>query len=171
MRLAGLLSAAHTGSMIGEIDPSQGGLSKRGKRCGSMKAGFVYFALVFALGFLLGTLRTQVAPAIPESARLLAVIIELPIMLAASWFFCGFVIRRFAVPPAARSRSLMGGVAFILLMLAEFLIGAVMLGHSLGEHLTLYKDASYAIGLAAQVAFALMPWMYTVFERDPGTPA
>jgi hypothetical protein len=35
--------------MIGEIDPSQGGLSKRGKRCGSMKAGFVYFALVFAL--------------------------------------------------------------------------------------------------------------------------
>jgi hypothetical protein len=26
-----------------------------------MKAGFVYFALVFALGFLLGTLRTQVA--------------------------------------------------------------------------------------------------------------
>ncbi len=132
-----------------------------------MTAGSVDVALVFALG----TLRTLVAPANPESARPLAVAIELPIMLAASWFFCGFVICGFAVPPAARSRPLMGGVAFILLMLADFPIGAVMLGHSLGERLTLYKDGSSAIGLAAQVAFALMPWMYAVFERGPGTPA
>jgi hypothetical protein len=120
-------------------------------------AGIAYFALVFALGFLLGTVRTFFVRDAPSGGRLLGVLIELPIMLAASWFLCRYAVRRFNVAPAVGPRASMGGVAFALLLLAELLVGALLFGRTPAEHLVLYRDASYAVGLAAQVAFALMP--------------
>jgi hypothetical protein len=56
-------------------------------------AGLAYFALAFALGFLLGTLRTLFVHDAPGTVRLLGVLIELPIMLSASWCLCRTVIR------------------------------------------------------------------------------
>jgi hypothetical protein len=120
-------------------------------------AGIAYFALVFALGFLLGTVRTLFVRDAPSGGRLMAVLIELPIMLAASWFLCRHAVRRFKVAPVVRARAIMGGVAFALLMLAEFLIGALLFGRTPAGHVALYRDASYAVGLAAQIAFAWMP--------------
>lgn len=119
--------------------------------------GIAYFALVFALGFLLGTVRTLFVRDAPGAGRLLGVLIELPIMLSASWFFCRYVIRRFAVASTIVVRAVMGGLAFALLLLAEFLVGALLFGRTPGEHFALYADASYALGLAAQIGFALMP--------------
>ena len=115
------------------------------------------FALVFALGFLLGTLRTVFVRDAPTAGRLLGVLIELPIMLTASWFLCRTVIRRFAVAPTIAARAVMGGLAFALLLLAEILVGALLFGRTPGEHFALYREASYALGLGAQIAFALMP--------------
>jgi hypothetical protein len=63
----------------------------------------------------------------------------------------------FAVASAVAPRAGMGGVAFALLLLAELLVGTMLSGSAPAEHLALYRDASNAIGLAAQVAFALMP--------------
>jgi hypothetical protein len=123
-----------------------------------------YFALVFALGFVLGTVRTLLLRDASGDGRLLAVLIELPIMLGASWFLCRTVVRRFAVAPTVAARALMGGIAFALLMLAEFGIGALLAGRTPGEHLALYREASYALGLAAQMAFAVMP----LLQRRPG---
>lgn len=120
-------------------------------------AGTVYFALVFALGFLLGTVRTLFVQDAPGSGRLLGVLIELPLMLGASWVLCRYVIHRFSVASAVVARAVMGGLAFSLLLLAELLVGALIFGRTPGEHLALYRDASYALGLAAQAAFALMP--------------
>jgi hypothetical protein len=51
----------------------------------------------------------------------------------------------------------MGSLAFALLFLAELLVGALLFGRTPSEHFALYRDASYALGLAAQIAFALMP--------------
>lgn len=116
-----------------------------------------YFALVFGLGFLLGTVRTIFVQDAPSSERLLGVLIELPIMLGASWFLCQYVIRRFVVAPTVVDRSAMGGIAFALLVFAELLIGALLFGRTPAEHFALYRDASYALGLAAQIGFALMP--------------
>lgn len=120
-------------------------------------AGIAYFALVFALGFLLGTVRTLFVQEAPSGGRLVGVLIELPIMLAASWFLCRYVIRRFAVAPTVVDRVVMGGLAFALLLLAELAVGALLFGRTPGEHFALYGDASYALGLAAQIAFGLMP--------------
>ena len=122
-----------------------------------MIAGAAYFALVFALGFVLGTVRTIFVRDAPSGGRLIGVLIELPIMIAASWFLCRYVVRRLAVAPTVAARAVMGGVAFALLLLAELLVGALLFGRSPAEHFALYRDASYALGLAAQIAFALMP--------------
>jgi hypothetical protein len=119
--------------------------------------GIVYFALVFTLGFLLGTVRTFFVRDAPSGARLLGVLIELPIMVSASWFLCRYVIRRFAVASTVVTRAVMGGLAFVLILLAELAAGALLFGRTLGEHFALYREASYALGLAAQIAFALMP--------------
>ena len=122
-----------------------------------MLAGLAYFALVFALGFLLGTVRTIFVKDAPSGGRLLGVLVELPIMLGASWFLCRYVIRRYAVASTVAARAVMGGLAFILLLLAELVVGALLFGRTPGQHLALYQDASYALGLVAQIAFALMP--------------
>lgn len=119
--------------------------------------GVAYFALVFALGFLLGTVRTFFVQDAPGAGRLLGVLIELPIMLSASWFLCRSVVCRLAVAPTVAARAVMGGLAFALLLLAELAVGALLFGRTTGEHFALYKDTSYALGLAAQMAFALMP--------------
>lgn len=119
-------------------------------------AGALYFALVFALGFVLGTLRTLIVEDAPGTGRILGVLIELPVMLGASWFVCGRVVRRRAVAPAVAARAVMGAVALALL-LAEYLVGTLLFGRTPAEHLALYRQTSYALGLAAQMGFALMP--------------
>jgi hypothetical protein len=123
----------------------------------ALVAGAVYFALVFALGFVLGTMRALLVPDAAGSGRLLAVLIELPVMLSASWLLCRAVVRRFAVAPTAGTRLAMGGVAFALLMGAELLIGTLLAGRSPAAHLALYREPSYSIGLLAQIAFGWMP--------------
>jgi hypothetical protein len=54
------------------------------------------------------------------------------------------------------ARSLMGLVAFLVLISAEVGMGA-MFGRSLGDQLAGYGSAAGVIGLAAQVVFATFP--------------
>lgn len=110
----------------------------------SILPGLAYFALVFALGFLLGTLRTLFVQDAPGAARLPGVLIELPIMLGASWFLCRYVIRRLVVAPTVVARAVMGGLAFALLFVAELLVGALLFGRTPSGHFALYRDASCA---------------------------
>lgn len=141
-------------------------LSIEGRPFAPVLAGSLYFALVFALGFVLGTVRTLLVPHLPGDGRLLGVLIELPLMLVASWMLCGFVIRRRAVAPAVGARVVMGGWAFTLLILAEMLVGAWLFGRSPAAHFALYRDPSYALGLAAQLVFAAMPLLRLRDSRE-----
>jgi hypothetical protein len=134
-----------------------------------MKAGVSYFALVFSLGFLLGTIRTLLVPDMPGQSRFVGVLIELPIMLAASWFLCGAVVRRCKVANTISARVQMGAMAFALLIFAEMLVGVLLFGRTPQAHFALYRDASYALGLAAQIVFALMPLLRLRLDRQPTT--
>jgi hypothetical protein len=130
----------------------------RDRSAGSaVAAGAAYFALVFALGFVLGTLRTLFVQDAPGTGRLLGVLIELPIMLGASWYLCRRLVRRFVVAPTLGARAAMGGLAFALLLFAELLIGTMLFGRTPAAHFALYREASHALGLAAQIGFATMP--------------
>jgi hypothetical protein len=122
-----------------------------------LSAAGVYFGLVFALGFVLGTVRTLALAAAPEVSRFQAVLIEAPIMLAASWFACAFVITRCALPRTIAARAGMGGGAFVMLVLAELALAVWLAGLTPAEHLRAYAEPSHALGLAAQMAFGLFP--------------
>jgi hypothetical protein len=118
------------------------------------KAGALYAIVVFSIGFTLGTIRVLLlAPRLGETT---AVIIEAPIMLAASWPVCRWCLQRLDVRRTVPVRSWMGLVAFLVLMSAEVCMGAVF-GRSLGDQLASYGSPSGAIGLAAQVIFAVFP--------------
>jgi hypothetical protein len=124
----------------------------------NLAAGAVYFAMIFALGFALGFLRDIIfRVGAVEASRIIAVLIELPVMLLASWFACAFVIKRFDVSAATVDRAIMGSAAFVLLMAAELCLGVFLLGRSVAEHLRTYSEASYALGLAAQLCFGAFP--------------
>jgi len=118
-------------------------------------AGCAYFALVFLVGALLGPLRIFVAT--PWVGPVAAVLIELPLLLAASWLICTRLASHCAVPTAARSRLVMGGVAFALLMVAEFALTIFVLGGTAASHFARYRAPDALLGLAGQLAFALMP--------------
>ena len=53
-----------------------------------LRAAIVYWAMVFALGFVLGTIR--VIWVIPLVGLMPATLLELPIILAASWAASGW---------------------------------------------------------------------------------
>ena len=71
----------------------------------TFQAAAAYFGIVFALGFVLGTLRVLVlAPTLGSTE---AVLVEIPVMLTISWIVCGWLITRFDVSPRWRERLLM----------------------------------------------------------------
>jgi hypothetical protein len=81
------------------------------------EAGALYAIIVFLIGFILGTIRVLlVAPRLGETT---AVILEAPMMLAASWFVVRWCVDRLDVRRTIQARLLMGLVAFMVLMSAE----------------------------------------------------
>ena len=90
----------------------------------AINAGALYAITVFSIGFILGTIRVLLlAPRLGETT---AVIIEAPIMLAASWFICRWCVDRLDVRRTVPVRSLMSLVGFAVLMSAEVGLGAVL---------------------------------------------
>lgn len=120
----------------------------------AVEAGAVYFALVFLAGFALGTVRVLLL--VPRVGPLRAVMLETPVILTASWIVCGWVLRRLTVPALAGRRLAMGGVALLLLLLAEALL-SLAIGPGPAAYFASWGTAEGALGLAGQLAFALFP--------------
>lgn len=129
-----------------------------------LKAGSAYFGIIFAVGFVLGTIR--VLALVPQFGELTSGLIELPIILTASWIICGRLIIRFSVPAIWQSRLTMGVVAFVLLMIAELLLSALLFGNSINQHLNNYLTLNSALGLAGQLIFAAFPLMQIYRSKE-----
>lgn len=129
---------------------------------GAAWACVAYTAIVFVFAFAVGAIRvTQIAPrlgAVP------AVLLEAPIVLAASWRVSLWCNRRFRVDRDSRVRTLMGVVAFTLLISLELSFSVFMFGETVGHYLVRIASISGAIGLATQVCFAAIPWFQCRFS-------
>lgn len=128
-----------------------------GNRTAAVTAGIVYFTVVFAVGFGLGTLRTLWIE--PSVGNLWAVLIELPFILGASWQACGWSLRRFSIISLPQ-RLTMGLVAFLLLMGVEVMLAVLVFGTSLSDYATRWGSPAGALGLLGQICFAGMPIVY-----------
>jgi hypothetical protein len=120
-----------------------------------LRAGMIYFAIVFVFAFVLGVVRTLVvAPLIGE---LPAVLLEIPLMLAFSWLLCGQLVSRIGVSDGLGARTAMSVVAFALLMAAEIGLAPALVNRSLVQALESFRTVPGLIGLAGQIAFASFP--------------
>ncbi len=118
-------------------------------------AGAVYFLILFLIGFVLGAIR--VLTIVPRLGDVVAVPLELPLMLVASWLVCRLLTRRMAVAASVTPRLVMGATGFVLLMLAECALGFIGFGRSLNMQLAALAQPAGLIGLAGQIAFGAIP--------------
>jgi hypothetical protein len=74
------------------------------------RLGQAHFTIiVFLIGFIFGSIRVLLlAPRLGETG---AVVLETPVMLAASWFVSRWCVDRLDVPRTVPARSVMGAVA------------------------------------------------------------
>lgn len=120
-----------------------------------LRAAVAYWAVVFALGFVLGTVR--VLWLAPQVGLMPATALELPVMLAASWLASGWLVRRFGIA-GAREALAAGLAAFALLMVAECALAVTMMDQTPAQWLAGLRQPHALLGLAGQIVFALMPW-------------
>ncbi len=118
-------------------------------------AAVTYWAIVFALGFVLGTVRVLLV--IPRVGLVPATLLELPLILAASWFAAGWLVRRFAIANPSEA-LIVGALAFAILMVAECALAGLLSGETPAQWLAGLSQPHAELGLAGQVVFALMPW-------------
>jgi hypothetical protein len=120
-----------------------------------LKAPFLYFLLVYLVGFAIGTIREfMVTPAVGLTNALL---IELPIMAVISFFVARFVLNRAPEAKTPGDRLFVGCAAFILLLIAEEAMTRILRGISI---FTLWADFETPAAIANIVGlglFMLMP--------------
>ena len=113
-----------------------------------------YWSGVFAIAFMIGAFRTLwLAPRIGALAGVLA---ELPVLLAASWFWTRHLLKHANLLSRVEAMGA-GAIAFVLLMIAELALGVFGFGQTLRVWLLGFTHAPGLIGLAGQIGFAIMP--------------
>jgi len=118
-------------------------------------AGALYALVVFLIGFIFGTVRVLLLA--PRLGEIPAVVLETPVMLAPSWFVCRWCVNWLNVPRTFPTRSIVGAVAFVVLMAAEISLAVLVFRRSATESITAYESVPGAIGLAGQIVFAMFP--------------
>ena len=98
-----------------------------------LKPGVFYFALVFGVGFVLGTIRIMWV--VPRFGTRIAELMETPIMFVVTVLAGRWIVRRLAVPPKASRRLGMGCVGLGLMLVAEFTLVLWLRGLSISDYL------------------------------------
>ncbi len=120
-----------------------------------LKTGSLYFVLVFAAGFVLGTVR--VLWLVPRLGERTAELIETPIMLLVIIIAARWVVRRLAVPHVPSKRLAVGMIALALLLTAELTFVLSLRGLSIAEYIAARDPVSGVVYLVMLGVFAAMP--------------
>jgi hypothetical protein len=121
----------------------------------TLKAGVLYFALVFGAGFVLGPIR--ILWVAPRLGTRMAELLEAPIMFVVTIIAARWIVRRLAVPPTASSRLSVGCIAVSLLLLAEFTLVLWLRGLSISEYLAGRDPVAGTVYYVMLGMFAVMP--------------
>jgi len=121
-----------------------------------MIRGIVYFALVFAVGFLIGVIRVLLLE--PQIGERWAELAEMPFMLLAIFLAARFVVRRYPAPSRA-SYLVSGGVALLLLVLVEFTVVLGIRGISIAQYFAERDPIAGGVYVLMLIIFAAMPWL------------
>ncbi len=120
-----------------------------------VKAGMLYFAIVFAVGFALGTVRTLWA--VPRFGARTAELAEAPVMFAVIVVSARWTLRHFRVLTQRTQWLAAGLVALSLMLLAEFTGVLWLRGLSLEQYFATRDPVSSAVYDALLAFFAVLP--------------
>ncbi|MBZ5540074.1 MAG: hypothetical protein LAN61_06075 [Acidobacteriia bacterium] len=120
-----------------------------------LKAGALYFALVFGAGFVLGTVR--VLWIVPRFGTRTAELMEAPVMLVVTVLAARWVARRLSLSPAPAARLAVGFLALGLMLVVEFTLVLGLRGLTIREYLAARDPVSGTVYFVLLAIFALMP--------------
>jgi hypothetical protein len=132
----------------------------RGERRRSRRilpAAAMYFGIVFAVGFLLGSVRVPFL--VPRLGVRMAELAEMPFMFAAIVLAAGHVVRKYGSSIAPSGWLLVGALSLAWLLVAEFLLAVALVGRAVGEYIAGRDPISGSVYLAMLLVFAAMPWL------------
>ena len=121
----------------------------------ALLAGTTYFLALFALGFLLGTIRVVFVA--PRYGQLMGTLAEVPVMLTAAYVICRWTLNHWRVSPRSAIRWTMVPLFLVLLFAFETMLGLTLFGRTLSEQWEALVTRAGALGLFAQVIAALLP--------------
>jgi hypothetical protein len=145
-----------------------------------VKAGAIYFALVFGAGFLLGTIR--VLWLVPAVGSRTAELLEMPAMLMVIIISARWVVRHFgeamrsgticAQRPAGRSDKWsltpwlgIGVIALALILLSDFTVVLWIRGLSLSQYIEAFDPVAGTAYFVMLGLFAVMPLLVALASR------
>ena len=120
-----------------------------------LKAGLLYFALVFGAGFVLGPFR--ILWVVPRFGTRMAELMETPIMFGVILIAARWIVRHLAIPSTPSRRLGMGCIALGLLLAAEFTLVPWLQGLSIREYLATRDPVSGTVYYLMLGVFAIMP--------------
>jgi len=120
-----------------------------------LKAGALYFVLVFGAGFVLGPIR--ILWVVPRFGERTAELMEVPIMLVVIVLSARWIARRVAVPPTAPKLLGVGVVALGLLLVVEFTVVLWLRGLTIGEYFAKRDPVAGAAYIMMLGVFGVMP--------------
>lgn len=121
----------------------------------ALKAATVFFLALFALGFVLGTIRVVFVA--PRLGPLGATFAELPLMLIAAYYTCRWSVQYWQVRRAIAIRWAMVGWFLTLLMTGEMLLGSALFARTTTEQWAALTTPAGLLGMSAQLIAALLP--------------
>ena len=121
----------------------------------TLKAGTLYFALVFGAGFVLGTMRTLWV--VPRLGTRTAELVEMPIMMLISILAARWTVLHVGVPHVVSARLGMGCIALALMLLAEFGLMLRIRRLSVRQYLATRDPVSGAVYYVTLGVFAALP--------------
>ncbi len=120
-----------------------------------VKAGVLYFVVVFGAGFVLGQCR--ILWVAPRLGTRMAELLEAPIMFVITIVAARQILRRLAVPLTLSNRLGMGGIALGLMLIAEFTLVLWLRGLSIRAYLAARDPVAEAVYYLMLVVLAVMP--------------
>ncbi len=124
-----------------------------------LKAGTLYYALVFGAGFVLGAVRTLWV--VPRFGTRIAELMEAPIMLLVTIVAARWVVERLAVSSTWSARIRMGCIALGFLLVSEFTVALWARGLTIREYFANRDPVSGTVYYALLGLFAVMPLLVT----------
>lgn len=121
----------------------------------ALTAASAFFLALFALGFVLGTIRVLVIA--PRFGQLAATFAEVPVMLTAAFLACRWSVQHWQVPRTGAVRWAMVLWFLGLLFAFETLLGAALFGRTMADQWAVLATPAGLLGLSAQIIAALLP--------------